>query len=211
MDATRDGIWIEASDAKEQVSDLKLGRMLTVEEFMEVADGPTEKTLAEPYRLYEAELVKTEQIDFDDYIFQSVRLLQRDAVVRKHWQGEFSVVLVDEFQDIEPVQELLIQMLAAPEDLLFCVGDEDQTSPSIHGDGKESRVSPTIAATGRRSRRGCTCGGSWRRGRGERRGEVVHRHTINLGMRPSRSAPSAATGSMNKTTSSGTESRDHDG
>ena len=44
----------------------------------------------------------------------------------RKWQGEFSAVLVDEFQDIEPAQELLIQMLAAPEDLLFCVGDEDQ-------------------------------------------------------------------------------------
>jgi DNA helicase-2/ATP-dependent DNA helicase PcrA len=36
-------------------------------------------------------------------------------------------VLVDEYQDIEPAQELLVRMLAAPQDDLFAVGDEDQT------------------------------------------------------------------------------------
>ena len=36
-------------------------------------------------------------------------------------------MLVDEYQDIEPAQELLVRMLAAPQDDLFAVGDEDQT------------------------------------------------------------------------------------
>jgi ATP-dependent DNA helicase UvrD/PcrA len=35
--------------------------------------------------------------------------------------------LVDEYQDIEPAQELLVRIIAAPQDQLFCVGDEDQT------------------------------------------------------------------------------------
>ena len=32
----------------------------------------------------------------------------------------------DEYQDIEPAQELLVQTIAAPHDNLFCVGDDDQ-------------------------------------------------------------------------------------
>ncbi len=36
-------------------------------------------------------------------------------------------MLVDEYQDIEPAQELLVRILAAPRDRLFCVGDADQT------------------------------------------------------------------------------------
>ena len=36
-------------------------------------------------------------------------------------------MLVDEYQDIEPAQELLVRILAAPQDGCFCVGDEDQT------------------------------------------------------------------------------------
>jgi DNA helicase II / ATP-dependent DNA helicase PcrA len=126
MDATPDGVWIEAPAAKDQISDLKLGRMLTVDEFAQIATSPAERTLATLYRLYEEHLVEQERTDFDDFIFQAVRLLQRDAGVRRYWQGQFTAVLVDEYQDIEPAQELLIQMLAAPEDLLLCVGDEDQ-------------------------------------------------------------------------------------
>ena len=126
MDATRDGIWIEAPDAQNQISDLKLGRMLTVSEFREMAASPAERTLAELYRLHEEELERQDRNDYDDYIFGAVRLLQRDPVARRYWQAEYQAVLVDEYQDIEPAQELLIQMLAAPEDLLLCVGDEDQ-------------------------------------------------------------------------------------
>lgn len=126
MDATPDGVWIDAPEAKEQISGLKLGRMVTVEEFADVAATPAERTLAALYGLYEAALTEQERSDFDDFIFQAVRLLQRDGDVRRHWQGEYTAVLVDEYQDIEPAQELLIQILAAPEDLLLCVGDEDQ-------------------------------------------------------------------------------------
>lgn len=126
MDATEDGVWIEAPDARDQVSNIKLGQMLTVDEFAAIAASPAERTLAALYRLYEAALVEQDRNDFDDYIFGAVRLLQQDAEARHTWQGEYTAVLVDEYQDIEPAQELLVQMLAAPEDLILCVGDEDQ-------------------------------------------------------------------------------------
>ncbi len=126
MDQTEGGVWIDAPDAKEQVSSLKLARMLTVDEFAATASTPAERTLATIYRLYEETQEQENRTDFDDFIFGAVRLLQRDPAARRHWQDQYTSVLVDEHQDIEPAQELLIQMLAAPEDLLFCVGDEDQ-------------------------------------------------------------------------------------
>jgi DNA helicase-2/ATP-dependent DNA helicase PcrA len=126
MDSTVDGTWIEAPDARDQISNLKLGQMVTVDEYAAIASAPGERTLAELYRLYEAALAEQNRNDFDDYIFGAVRLLQRDAEARRNWQGEYTAVLVDEYQDIEPAQELLVQLLAAPEDLLLCVGDEDQ-------------------------------------------------------------------------------------
>ncbi len=60
-------------------------------------------------------------------IFLAVRLLRSDRVARERWQSAFEHVLVDEYQDIEPAQELLVRILAAPHDDLFVVGDEDQT------------------------------------------------------------------------------------
>jgi superfamily I DNA/RNA helicase len=60
-------------------------------------------------------------------IVLAVRLLRTDRRARQRWQSAFQHVLVDEYQDIEPAQELLVRMLAAPHDDLFVVGDEDQT------------------------------------------------------------------------------------
>lgn len=126
MTTTPGGVWIEAPVARDQISSLKLGRMLTVDEFDLVATSPFERTLATLYRAYEAALEANDWNDFDDYILLGARLLQERADVRATWQGKFSAVLVDEYQDIEPAQEILVRTLAAPEDLLFCVGDEDQ-------------------------------------------------------------------------------------
>lgn len=126
MDQTEDGVFIDAPEAKEQISGLKLGRMMAVEEFAAVARTPEERTLAALYRLHRDEMAEQDRCDFDDFIFESLRLLQSDPNVRRKWQQRFVAVLVDEYQDIEPAQELLVQIVAAPEDMLFCVGDEDQ-------------------------------------------------------------------------------------
>ena len=126
MDETVGGRWIEVPDARELISDLKLGQMLTVDEFAATDTAQDDPTLATLYRLYEDDLAAQGRTDFDDLIFRAVRLLQGDAAVRGRWQGEFMAALVDEYQDIEPAQELLVRILAAPEDFLLCVGDEDQ-------------------------------------------------------------------------------------
>src|SRR3954451_24611023 len=46
--------------------------------------------------------------------------------MRRRWQSRFNRVIVDEHKDMELAQEMLVQMLAAPQDSLFVVGDEDQ-------------------------------------------------------------------------------------
>jgi DNA helicase-2/ATP-dependent DNA helicase PcrA len=66
-------------------------------------------------------------MDFDDLILWSLQMLRDQPRVRERWQGQWEFLLVDEYQDIEPAQELLVRILAAPHDQLFCVGDEDQT------------------------------------------------------------------------------------
>lgn len=66
-------------------------------------------------------------IDFDDLVVLAARHLQDDPRLRMRWQARFLHVCVDEFQDVDAAQLRLVELLAAPEDNLFVVGDDDQT------------------------------------------------------------------------------------
>jgi DNA helicase-2/ATP-dependent DNA helicase PcrA len=75
-----------------------------------------------------AELMKVRgAIDFDDMVVRAADLLETDAALRARWQARFAHVCVDEFQDVDAAQLRLVRLLAAPEDNLFVVGDDDQT------------------------------------------------------------------------------------
>ncbi|HET9416920.1 MAG TPA: ATP-dependent helicase [Candidatus Limnocylindria bacterium] len=66
-------------------------------------------------------------IDFDDLVSRAGELLETDPRLRLRWQSRFLHVCVDEFQDVDAAQLRLVRLLAAPEDNLFVVGDDDQT------------------------------------------------------------------------------------
>jgi superfamily I DNA/RNA helicase len=125
-----DGVWIEPAQAAEKLSEIKLGLMLTPSEYADraAASGdPEQKTMAALYEAYEEMQRERDRVDFDDLVLRAVRLLCEDEQVRGQWQTRFQHLLVDEYQDIEPAQELIVRIVAAPHDQLFCVGDEDQT------------------------------------------------------------------------------------
>lgn len=126
-----DGHWLEPPDAKSAISNIKLGKMMTAQQYAQTLDEHSdarERTVAVLYSAYE-ELQRESgrRIDFDDMILRAVQRLREDASVRGRWQSIYQYVMVDEYQDIEPAQELLVRLVAAPQDQLFCVGDEDQT------------------------------------------------------------------------------------
>ena len=66
-------------------------------------------------------------VDFDDLVVRACDLLETNPQLRLRWQGRFAHVCVDEFQDVDAAQLRLVRLLAAPEDNLFVVGDDDQT------------------------------------------------------------------------------------
>jgi DNA helicase-2/ATP-dependent DNA helicase PcrA len=63
---------------------------------------------------------------FDDMVYLALLLLLRRAALRRQLQRHFAHVLVDEFQDLNPAQLLLADLLALPQGNLFVVGDDDQ-------------------------------------------------------------------------------------
>lgn len=79
---------------------------------------------------YSAEMRKNKGIDFDDMLFACKRLLETDQVFRSSWQRRFRHILIDEFQDCNPVQYEVIKLLTSAPYNIFAVGDDDQ---SIYG------------------------------------------------------------------------------
>ncbi len=79
---------------------------------------------------YEAEKRKENLLDFDDMLTETRTLLQARPDVRAFWSGLFEHIMIDEFQDINPIQYDVVRLLAAPRNNLFIVGDDDQ---SIYG------------------------------------------------------------------------------
>lgn len=126
--AEADGVALDPTAARNAVSAFKLSAMIDPQTALAQAAGgdARARTAARLYDLYQRHLDECGRLDFDDLVAGAVALLQRDADVRRRWQARFDHVLVDEYQDIEPAQALLVGLLAAPQDSLFCVGDEDQ-------------------------------------------------------------------------------------
>lgn len=83
--------------------------------------------LAKEYASY---LREFKQMDFDDILCHCHELLITQPDILARWQKQFAYILIDEFQDISPKQYEIVRLLAAPEDNLFIVGDDDQ---SIYG------------------------------------------------------------------------------
>ncbi|MEN3001262.1 MAG: UvrD-helicase domain-containing protein, partial [Armatimonadota bacterium] len=69
-------------------------------------------------------------LDFDDLPLRAVQMLRESATVRHRYQQLFQHVLVDEAQDIDPLQAELIELLTGEGGNLTVVGDAQQ---SIYG------------------------------------------------------------------------------
>ena len=78
-------------------------------------------------RTYEELLRARGAVDFDDLVVRAGELLESDPALRLRWESRFEHVCVDEFQDVDAAQLRLVRRLAAPQDNLFVVGDDDQT------------------------------------------------------------------------------------
>ncbi len=79
------------------------------------------------YRGYENALRQKNRIDFDDMLTMCYDLFVQRPDILALWQQKYRYILVDEFQDINHVQYEIVRMLAAPENNLFIVGDDDQS------------------------------------------------------------------------------------
>lgn len=85
------------------------------------------------YRVYEKWKRDSRKLDFDDIMVWCYELFRKHPEILALWQKKFQYILIDEFQDINPIQYDIVRMLAKPQDNLFIVGDDDQSIYRFRG------------------------------------------------------------------------------
>ena len=116
----------EISRAKEQ--------MLNPKQFASKAGSDFRlKKIAECYAEYQKRLEQADAMDFDDLLFQTVRLFMENDDVLEHYQKRFEYIMIDEYQDTNHAQYLFAKLLSERSGNLCVVGDDDQSIYKFRG------------------------------------------------------------------------------
>ena len=89
--------------------------------------------IGEIYASYAARCFKNGAMDFDDLLYKMHELLRDHADVLHKYQHKFKYLLIDEYQDTNPVQYQIAKLLAAVHENICVVGDDAQSIYSFRG------------------------------------------------------------------------------
>jgi DNA helicase-2/ATP-dependent DNA helicase PcrA len=91
------------------------------------------RRFVELYALYDAQCNREGVVDFAELLLRCYELLDRNEILRQHYQERFRHVLVDEFQDTNKLQYAWLKQLAGSHNAIFAVGDDDQSIYAFRG------------------------------------------------------------------------------
>ncbi len=97
------------------------------------AYDPYTRRKVEVFAEYDAQCQREGVVDFSELLLRCFELLSRNASIREHYQERFKHILVDEFQDTNPLQYQWLKLLAGQHNSLFAVGDDDQSIYAFRG------------------------------------------------------------------------------
>lgn len=106
---------------------------ISAAEYQEQASNPHERRVGEVFSQYQRRLAAAAAMDFDDLLLRTVELLRDNQDVADRWRQRFAHVLVDEYQDTNPVQNELVIRLASQSRQVTAVGDADQSIYAFRG------------------------------------------------------------------------------
>ncbi|WP_319408766.1 ATP-dependent helicase [uncultured Desulfosarcina sp.] len=122
---------------------LAKNNIIDPEEFKALFEGDKTMTqIADIYQAYDEAKDNKMLLDFDDLLLETYYLLRENQNVREKYQGSFQSILVDEFQDTNPVQFELLRLLIRED------GNPDPSSFWVAGDDHQAIYSFTGASVG---------------------------------------------------------------
>ena len=102
-------------------------QMLSDMELDKFFNTPIDKIVVDVYYKYNERLNASAAVDFDDLLLMPVRLFEHNKEILEHYQEKYKYILIDEYQDTNPVQYKLSKLLASKYKNIFVVGDMNQS------------------------------------------------------------------------------------
>jgi DNA helicase II / ATP-dependent DNA helicase PcrA len=99
---------------------------------VEIADESSRR-FADLYAAYDEQCQREGAVDFAELLLRTYELLSKNEVLREHYRSRFRHILVDEFQDTNRLQYRWLKLLAGPANVVFAVGDDDQSIYRFRG------------------------------------------------------------------------------
>ena len=96
-------------------------------------DDDFQRRLNDVYTAYETQCNREGVVDFAELLLRCFELLQKNEILRTHYQTRFRHILVDEFQDTNRLQYVWLKLLAGPDTAIVAVGDDDQSIYAFRG------------------------------------------------------------------------------
>ena len=101
--------------------------MLSQRELDALFNTEFDKMCVNIYNTYNRILEESSSVDFDDLLVLPVKLLEEHDDILDYYQDKYQYILVDEYQDTNPVQYRFTKLLASQYRNLFVVGDMNQS------------------------------------------------------------------------------------
>ena len=114
------------SYVRNRISFIK-NQMLTDGELDRLFNTPMDKVVVEVYHRYNNKLKTSASVDFDDLLLLPVNLFKERKDILEYYQEKYRYILIDEYQDTNPVQYKLSVMLSNKYKNIFVVGDMNQS------------------------------------------------------------------------------------
>ncbi|MEI6648987.1 MAG: ATP-dependent helicase [Actinomycetes bacterium] len=89
--------------------------------------------VAKIYQAYETLKLQERTIDFEDVLLLTVGMLEEDRDVRERIRDQYRYFTVDEYQDVSPLQQRLLNLWLGNREEICVVGDAAQTIYSFAG------------------------------------------------------------------------------
>jgi len=125
-------------EIQEEVTDFEIkGFLEQVSFFKNTGKAKGEEDINNSINKYMKAMHNYKRMDFDDMLYLCKQEFEAEKKLLQAWSERYEYILVDEYQDINPIQYDLMHLITKNNSNLFVVGDDDQAIYGFRGSDVE--------------------------------------------------------------------------